>query len=43
MSFYTPKAIQNVGIFYCYTAQNMIPKKKKFHRITDTVHGKYFL
>ena len=30
MSFHTPKAIQNVGIFYCYTGQNMIPKKKYF-------------
>ena len=30
MSFYAPKAIQNVGIFYCYTGHNMIPKKKIF-------------
>ena len=30
MSFHTPKAIQNVGIFYCYTGQNMISQNIYF-------------
>ena len=37
MSFHTPKAIQNVGIFYCYTGQNMIPKKKIFSIALQTL------